>query len=64
VGYNETSKACRVYIPSSKETVERRDIKFKEEIDFQKSYRDKDILEAKVPQQEELSFLQSSDLPT
>jgi hypothetical protein len=46
VGYIETSKAYRVYIPSSKKTVECRDIKFEEERAFQKCLQDKDILEA------------------
>jgi hypothetical protein len=38
VGYNETSKAYRMYIPSTRKTVERRDVKFEEERDFRKSY--------------------------
>jgi len=44
VGYNETSKAYRVYIPSTRKTVERRDVKFEEEIAFKKSYKCEDIL--------------------
>jgi hypothetical protein len=38
VGYNETSKAYRMYIPSTRKTVERRDVKFEEERDFRKFY--------------------------
>jgi hypothetical protein len=41
VGYSETSKAYRVYIPSTRKTVERRDIKFEEERAFRKSYQTK-----------------------
>jgi hypothetical protein len=31
VGYSETSKAYRIYIPSTRKTVLRRDVKFEEE---------------------------------
>ena len=37
VGYSETSKAYRIYIPSSKKVVIRRDVKFMEDRAFQKS---------------------------
>jgi esterase/lipase superfamily enzyme len=64
VGYSETSKAYRIYIPSTRKTIERRDTKFEEERAFRKSYQDKYILEAEVPQQEEVSSPKSPDLPT
>jgi hypothetical protein len=38
VGYNETSKAYRVYIPALKKTMVRRDVRFEEEKAFRKSY--------------------------
>jgi hypothetical protein len=38
VGYNETSKAYRVYVPALKKTVVRRDVRFEEEKAFRKSY--------------------------
>jgi hypothetical protein len=63
VGYSETSKAYRVYIPSTRKIVERRDIKFEEERAFRKSLQDKNILEVEVPQQEEVPFRQSLDPP-
>ena len=37
VGYSETSKAYRVYIPALRKTVVRRDVKFEEERALQKS---------------------------
>ena len=37
VGYNETSKAFCIYLPSLRKTVLRRDIKFEEEKAFRKS---------------------------
>jgi hypothetical protein len=37
VGYNETSKAFRIYLPSSRKTVLRRDVKFEEDRAFRKS---------------------------
>jgi hypothetical protein len=38
VGYNETSKAYRVYVPALKKTMVRRDVRFEEEKAFRKSY--------------------------
>jgi hypothetical protein len=38
IGYSETSKAYRVYVPTSKKTVVRRDVRFEEEKSFSKSY--------------------------
>ena len=38
VGYNETSKAYRVYALALKKTVVKRDVRFKEEKAFRKSY--------------------------
>jgi hypothetical protein len=43
VGYNETSKSYRIYIPSTRKTVVRRNIKFEEERALRKSCQDKDI---------------------
>jgi len=37
VGYNETSKAFRIYIPSSRKIVVRRDVKFMEDRAFRGS---------------------------
>ena len=50
VGYNETSKAYRIYIPDSRKVVIRRDVKFMEDRAFQKS-RDMPVEDqtAKVP---------------
>jgi hypothetical protein len=39
VGYSETSKAYRVYIPSSRKTVECKDVKFEEERAFRNLFR-------------------------
>jgi hypothetical protein len=38
VGYSETSKAYRIYIPSLKKTMVRRDVKFEEDKAFRKSH--------------------------
>jgi hypothetical protein len=38
VGYNESSKAYRVYVPTLKKTMVRRDVRFEEEKDFRKFY--------------------------
>ena len=38
VGYSETSKAYRIYIPSSRKIVVRRDVKFTEDRAFQRSH--------------------------
>ena len=37
VGYDEISKAYRIYIPTRKQTVVRRDVKFEEDKAFRKS---------------------------
>ena len=37
VGYDETSKAFRIYLPSQRKVVVRRDVKFEEEQAFRKS---------------------------
>ena len=62
VGYSETSKAYKIYIPSTKKTVIRRDIKFEEEIALRKSCQDWDILETKVPNEEEEPSPKGADL--
>jgi len=38
VGYSEMPKAYRIYLPSLRKIVERRDVNFEEERTFQKSY--------------------------
>jgi len=38
VGYNKTLKVYQIYVPSLKKTMVRRDVRFKEEKDFRKSY--------------------------
>jgi hypothetical protein len=38
IGYNVTSKAYRIYVPTLKKIVVRRDVRFKEEKAFSKSY--------------------------
>jgi hypothetical protein len=62
VGYSETSKAYRIYIPSTRKTVLRRDVKFEEERALRNSCQD--ILEAEVPNQEEKSSSSRIDPPT
>lgn len=37
LGYNETSKPCKVYIPEQRKTVVSRDVKFEEDFAFRKS---------------------------
>ena len=37
VGYDETSKAFRIYLPSQRKVVVRRDVRFEEEKAFKKS---------------------------
>jgi hypothetical protein len=37
VGYNESSKACQIYIPCQRQIEVRRDVTFEEEVAFQKS---------------------------
>ena len=38
VGYSETSKAFRVYIPASRKVVVRRDVRFEEDRAFKRSW--------------------------
>lgn len=38
VGYSETSKAYRIYVPSSRKIIVRRDVKFMEDRAFKKSW--------------------------
>jgi hypothetical protein len=64
VGYSETSKSYRVYIPSTSKTVIQRNIKFEEERALRKSSQDRDISEAEVPNQEEEPSPKGADLPT
>jgi hypothetical protein len=64
VGYSETSKAYKIYIPSTRKIVIQRDIKFEEERALQKSCQDKDILKTEVPNQEEEPSPKGVDLPT
>jgi hypothetical protein len=64
VGYSETSKAYRVYIPTTRKTVLRRDVKFEEERALQNSYQDKDISEIESPSQEEKISSTRADIPT
>ena len=49
VGYSETSKAYRIYIPALRKTVLRRDVKFEEDRAFRKSH---DSLPAETKEQE------------
>jgi hypothetical protein len=63
VGYNETSKAYRVYIPSSRKTVERRDIKFEEERAFRKSYQTKIFWKQKFLSKKKYHFLKVQIFP-
>jgi hypothetical protein len=51
VGYNETSKAYRVYIPTIRKTVLCREVKFEEERALRNSYQGKDISEIESLQQ-------------
>jgi hypothetical protein len=64
VGYSETSKAYRIYIPTTRKTVLRRDVKFEEERALRNSYQDKDISETESPSQEEKISSEGADLPT
>ena len=50
VGYNETSKAYRLYIPGYRTVVVRRDVKFEEDRAFRRS-RFSDKVESETPQQ-------------
>ena len=52
VGYNETPKAYRVYIPEQKKTIMSRDVKFEEDFASKKSHKSTSITEdedQKVP---------------
>jgi hypothetical protein len=63
IGYNETSKAYKIYIPTTRKIFLHRDVKFEEERALQNSYQDKDILETKSPNQEEEISSEGVDLP-
>ena len=58
VGYSETSKAFRIYIPAQRRVVVRRDVKFEEDMAFRRS-RELEYLDQPDPQ-EQLSQLQGS----
>jgi hypothetical protein len=45
VGYNETSKAYRVYIPKQRKTIVSRDVKFEEDFAFGKSHKPNLVVE-------------------
>ena len=48
VGYDETAKAFRIYLPSQRKVVVRRDVKFEEERAFRRS-RELELGEQQVP---------------
>ena len=48
VGYDETAKAFRIYLPSQRKVVVRRDVKFEEERAFRRS-RESEQGEQQVP---------------
>ena len=48
MGYDETSKAFRIYLPSQREAVVRREVRFEEERAFRKS-RESEQGEQHVP---------------
>ena len=56
VGYSETSKAYRVYIPTIRKIFLCRDVKFEEERALRNSYQGKDI--------SEIESLQQGQIPT
>ena len=58
MGYSETSKAFRIYIPAQKRVVVRQDVKFKEDGAFRRSW-ELEYLDQLDPQ-EQLSQLQGS----
>lgn len=45
VGYSETSKAYRVYIPEQRKIVVSRDVKFEEDFSFRKSHESIPMIE-------------------
>jgi hypothetical protein len=55
VGYNETSKAYRIYIPTQQKLVVRRDVKFKEDRAFRKSMELRDRDSSQVPQVDQIT---------
>jgi esterase/lipase superfamily enzyme len=63
IGYNETSKAYKIYIPTTRKFFLHRDVKFKEERALQNSYQDKDISETEAPNQEEEISSEGVDFP-
>ena len=64
MGYSETSKAYKIYIPAIKKTVLRRDINFEEERALRNSYQDKDTSETESSSQEEKISSVGANLPT
>ena len=59
VGYDETSKAFRIYLPSQRKVVVRRDVKFEEERAFRKS-RESEQAEQQVPAPQVVSQVPST----
>jgi hypothetical protein len=64
VGYNETSKAYIIYIPTIRKTILRRDVKFEEERALRNSYQDKNTSDIESPSQEENISSAGVELPT
>ena len=58
VGYDETSKAFRIYLPSQRKVVVRRDVKFEEERAFKKS-RESEQGEQQVPEPQAITQVPS-----
>ena len=50
VGYSETSKAYRIYIPGQRKLVVRQDVKFEEDRAFRKSLDLRDRDSSQIPQ--------------
>ena len=59
VGYNEISKAYRIYIPALRSVVVRRDVKFEEQRAYQRS-RDLDLREPPTSSSQKGSLGQGS----
>ena len=55
VGYSETSKAYRIYIPVQRKLVVRRDVKFEEDRAFRKSMELRDRDSSQVPQVDQIT---------
>jgi hypothetical protein len=47
VGYNETSKAYRIFIPAQRKTIVSRDVKFKENLASRRSQESSTVTEDK-----------------